>query len=100
LEECDLLGCIDRGLEPFGSHVKQTIYWKMMILHCSHREGIINDPSIFVKVLQEIFGASAIGIEKSIVRELRKVFALSVEDRETLTSAIVAARDQVVLVGS
>ena len=100
MEEYDLLGCIDKGLEPLGSHVKQTIYWKMTILHGSQREGIVANPSIFAKVLQEIFGEISMRIEKSIIKELGKVFELSVEDMKTLTSAIVAAREQVVLVGS
>jgi len=100
LEEYDLLECIDKGLEPFGSSVKQTTYWNVTILHGSQRDGLIADPSVFAKVLEEIFGASAVGIEKSIIREIRKVFKLSVEDRETLTSAIVSARDQVVPVSS
>jgi len=100
LEEYDLLECIDKGLEPFGSNVKQTIYWNMTILHGSQRAGLIGDPSVFAKVLEEIFGASAVGIEKSIIREIRKVFKLSVEDRETLKSAIVSATDQVVPVSS
>jgi len=100
LEEYDLLGCIDKGLEPFGSYVKQTIYWTMTILHGSQRDGIIADPSAFAKVLQEIFDESAIRIEKSIIREIRKIFALSVNDTETLTRAIAAATEQVVLVSS
>ena len=88
--------CVDKGLEPFGSHVKQTIYWRMMILHGSQRDGVITNPSVFAKVLGEIFGASAIGIERSIIGEIRKVFDLPVEDRETLTGTIVAARERII----
>jgi hypothetical protein len=100
LEECDLLGCIDRGLEPFGSHVKQTIYWKMMILHGSQRQGVIAHPGTFAKVIEEIMGGSAVGIEKSIIREIRKVFDLSVPKTETLVTAIDAARERIVPVSS
>ena len=100
LEEYDLLECIDKGLQPFGTHVTQTIYWRLLILHGSQREGIITDPAAFAKMLREIFDESSIGIEKSIIREISKVFTLSDKDSETLATAIVAARGQVVLVSS
>jgi hypothetical protein len=98
LEEYDLLKCIDNGLEPFGSHVKQTIYWRMMILHGSQREAVVAQPAVFVNVLREILADSSIGIEKSIILEITHVFKLKAKDRESLARAIEAAREQIVAV--
>jgi len=100
MEEYDLRQCIDKGLEPFGSQVKQTIYWRMLILHNSPQDCVIANPAIFADVMKELFGSSAIGIERSIIREIKKTFDLRMEDAETLTSAIDAAKEQVILVSS
>ena len=59
LEEYDLLQCIDRGLDPFGSHVKQTIYWRMAILHGSSQGGIVANADAFARVLEDLFGDTA-----------------------------------------
>jgi len=100
LEEYDLLQCIDRGMERFGSYLKQTIYWRMTILYGSQREAVITNPEIFAKTIEEISDGSSVKIERSIIREIRKVFDLPVQDSETLCGAIAAARKQVVLVCS
>ncbi|MGI0091454.1 MAG: hypothetical protein ACREBS_07075 [Nitrososphaerales archaeon] len=100
MEEYDVLRCIDKGLEPFGSHVKQTIFWRMAILHDSTQSRVIANPGILSIVLHELLGDSASGIEKSIIKEIRRVFDLSVEESRTLTDAITSATKQVILVSS
>ena len=100
LEEYDLMGCIDKGLEQFGSYAKQTIYWRMMILHGSQHDGVIANPSVLANVIKEIMGESSFGIEKSIIREIRKVFDLPVRNTDTLTNAINAAKEMIVPVST
>jgi hypothetical protein len=95
LEEYDLLQCIDRGLEAFGSHVKQTIYWRVSVRHGSLHNGIVADPKVFVTTLREIFGDSSIGIEDAIIRELEETFSLREHDCIDLALALDAACKQV-----
>jgi hypothetical protein len=95
LEEYDLLQCIDRGLEAFGSHVKQTIYWRISMRHGSLHNGIAADPKVFVTTLREMFGDSSIGVEDAIIRQLEETFILKDHDCIDLTLALEAACKQV-----
>lgn len=95
MEEYDLLQCIDRALDEFGSSTKNTIFWRMTVLHNSNRSEVISDPRIFVGVIEELLGNSAPAIKKAIIREIRKKFDLSMSEVPTLEAAIEVAREQV-----
>jgi hypothetical protein len=96
LEECDLVSSIDRGLDPFGSYTKAAIYQGTFAME-GHLVGtVLTNPRKFVQVIEELFGESAINIEKSIVREIRNTFSLSFEDARSLTRAINAAKKKIV----
>lgn len=91
MEEHDLLGCIDKALDSFGPTVRQTVFWKMIILHNKSGAEVITDPDVFVQVLNETFSDSSAKIQESIVREIRKTFDLQ---EDTLVSAVTAAREK------
>lgn len=93
MEDYDLLQCIDKGLERFGTSVKQTIYWKISILHGSLQNAIIANPSIFINVLRELFHDSSVGVEESLLKEISEVFGSC--DGNTLEDAIRSAKDQI-----
>ena len=95
MEAYDLLKCVDNGLDRFGTSVKQTIYWKITILHGSLENAIVENPSIFIGVMREIFRDSAIGVERSIIEEIRNTFNLSEEDTKTLGKTIGLAKEQI-----
>lgn len=95
LEEYDLLQCVDRGLETMGSQIKRTVYWKISILHGSLHDTIVTNPKIFGNVLREIFGDTAIVVERSIIQELENAFELEQGDRQDLISVLEGARRQI-----
>lgn len=72
MEEYDLLQCIDKALDGYGSSVKNAIFWRMAILHNSTRNEVISDPTILARVIEETFGSSTKGIEMSIISEINK----------------------------
>lgn len=97
MEEYDLLQCIDKALDSFGSSVKNAIFWRMTILHNSSRNEVISDPCIFANVIEETFGTSAKGIEIAIIKELSKKFGLSAKGNRSLVDAINDAKSQVIM---
>src|ERR1700680_3072898 len=96
MEEYDLLQCIDKGLDQFGTNVKQSIYWKMSILHNYTRNEIIENPDLFLKVIRETLSDSAISVEESIARQIRMKFDLPNENAQNLKEAIVSAKRQII----
>jgi hypothetical protein len=96
MEDYDLLKCVDKALDKFGTSVKQTIYWKITILHGSLQNAIVENPSIFIGVLHDIFRDSSIGVERSIIEEIRSAFTfVEGEVVETLGDALKLAKEQI-----
>ena len=95
LEERDILKCVEKGMEPFGPHAKQTVFWRISILHHSVESCVISSPSVFVDVLRDVFADSAVAVEESITNELAREFSLSEErgELDSLERAIVAAKE-------
>jgi hypothetical protein len=100
MEKYDLLHCIDKGLEPFGSNVKQSIFWKLSVLHNFSREDVTENPEHLVEIIRETLGDSAVEVEKSIIHEIRTCFEIVSEDSTGLTEAIRAAKRQIIDVSS
>jgi gamma-glutamylcysteine synthetase len=96
MEEYDLLQCVDKGLDPFGTNVKQSIYWKMSILHNYSRNEIIENPELLQNVIRETLSDSAISVEESITRQIRLKFDLSAENAQNLKEAINNAKSQII----
>lgn len=100
MEEYDLLQCVDKGLDQFGSNVKQSIYWKMSILHNYSRNGVIEKPDLLLSVIRETLSDSAISVEESITRQIRITFDLPADSARNLKEAITNARRQIITVGT
>ena len=96
MEEYDLLQCIDKGLEPFGSNVKQSIYWKMSILHNFSRNEIIENPELLSNVIRETLGDSSEAVEESIIVEIREKFGVPEEESQSVVDAIENAKKQII----
>lgn len=96
MEEYDLLQCIDKALDGFGSSAKNAIFWRMTIVHNSSRSEVISDPRRFVQVIREAFGAGALSIETSIIHEIKKKFMISERGSRDLVNAISEAKNQVI----
>ena len=76
VEMYDLLQCVDRGLDAFGTNMKQAVYWTLMSKEALSSDRILSNPEAFVRALKEIFGNGYPLAERSIVREIRKTFEL------------------------
>jgi hypothetical protein len=96
MEEYDLLQCIEKGLEPFGTHVKQSIFWKMSILHNYSRSEISDNPEILLSVIRETLSDSSPAVEDSIAQEIRSKFNLQLRESPTMADAIACARRQII----
>ena len=60
MEMYDLLQCIERALDKFGSNAKQATYWALMTKEGVSWENILTNPDPLMRVLSEIFGADGI----------------------------------------
>ena len=96
MEEYDLLQCIEKGLEPFGSHVKQSIYWKMSIVHNYSRNEVIENPELLASVIRETLSDSSPAVEESIAREIRQKFDLSIKESQNMVEAVVNAKSMII----
>jgi len=100
MEEYDLLQCIDKGLEPFGSNVKQSIFWKMSILHNYSRTEVIENPELLANVIRETLNDSSEAVEESIAREIRQKFSIPYEESQSMVDAIGNAKRQIISIYS
>jgi hypothetical protein len=96
MEEYDLLQCVEKGLEPFGSHVKQSIYWKMSIVHNYSRNEVIENPELLASVIRETLSDSSPAVEESITTEIRRTFDLSNKESQNMVDAIVNAKSMII----
>jgi len=77
MEMYDLLQCVDRALDKFGSNTKQATYWALMTKEGISSDSIVSNPEALSRILAEIFGEDSSKIvEKTIIKEIKKVFSL------------------------
>jgi hypothetical protein len=72
-----VLQCIDEGMNSIGSAGRQTVYWYLARKRDLMREGIPDHPSEFLEALRNLFGQGAGILEKTIVRELKQGFNIT-----------------------
>ena len=90
----DLLQCIERALDKFGSNAKQATYWALMTKEGVSWENVSTNPEPLMRVLEEIFGAEGSTlVERQIVKEIKTVFSLeAAASRYTISDALEIAR--------
>ncbi len=77
MEMYDLLQCVDRALDQFGSNAKQSMYWALMAKEGVSSETIATKPEAFVRTLREVFGAEGSKVvERTIIEEIKDTFDL------------------------
>jgi hypothetical protein len=94
METYDLLQCIDRALDEYGTSAKQSLYFNLTLKNSAPFEEIIMaDPALLLKALNEVFNDSSENVKLSIVDEIKKVFGLKKpSDSYALEDAIGIAR--------
>lgn len=100
MELIDLIQCIDKGLERFGSGGRQRIYWSVLTKSGLPFERLVSNPELFAETIQEILGEDASEVvELSIVKEIKKAFGLKYPSGSySLVEAMKIALKKVVLV--
>lgn len=96
MENRDLLQCVENGLDTLGSSVKSAIFWRMYARHNAEKSEVVSNPTVLTQVIQEIFHSSTPIVEKSVIREINKVFHLSLQESDGLAETIAAARKLVI----
>ncbi|MDA4131085.1 MAG: hypothetical protein OK457_09965 [Thaumarchaeota archaeon] len=94
MEMYDLLQCIERALDKFGSNAKQATYWTMMTKEGISWDNILTNPDPLMRVLAEIFGEDGSKlVEREMVKEIKREFSLENPSRTyTLSDALEIAR--------
>jgi hypothetical protein len=78
MESYDLLQCIDRVLDGFGSSAKQAVYLNLAIRKGIPHESMLEHPDALTATLQEVFDESSYVVKRAIVREIQSVFDLDI----------------------
>lgn len=76
MDECDLLYCVNAGLDAFGSNLKVAIYSELGALGELSPSELLSNPEAFERVLMKVFGDGYVLAERSIIREMNKKFEL------------------------
>jgi len=77
MESFDLLKCIEKVLDDFGSNAKQSVYLNLVLRKGIPYESVLENPAVFTTVLREVFDNSSEIVERAIVREISTTFGLN-----------------------
>ena len=75
--QSEILESIDRGLDVFGSSVREAIYFHLEKESGISRSEIISNPKKFIAGLEPIFGPGARTIEKHLISNINSQFGIS-----------------------
>jgi hypothetical protein len=77
METYDLIKCVDRALDEYGSSAKQAVYLTLSLKKsASFEEVVLHDPAMLVAVLHDVFDESSEIVKRSIIAEIKAVFGL------------------------
>ena len=76
-DECDLLLCVNAGLDAFGLNMKNAIFTELGADAEMSPTELLSDPEAFENALKKVFGEGYVLAERSIIREMKKKFDLS-----------------------
>jgi len=76
METYDLLQCIDRVLDEFGSSAKQAVYLNLALRKGIPHEAMLENPEAFASTLQEVFDESSNVVKRAISREIKSTLGI------------------------
>jgi hypothetical protein len=88
-----VLQCFDEGLNSIGTAGKQAVYWYLAQKLDLKREKIPDHPGEFLAALKSLFGQGAGILEKTIVRQLRQSFNITLGENMGEVLALIKGRD-------
>jgi hypothetical protein len=89
----DISQCIDAGLDTIGASSKKIVYWYLSQKRDLKRESIPDNPRIFLEALKTLFGQGAGILEKTIMRELKQAFNITLGENLSEVLALVIRKD-------
>jgi hypothetical protein len=75
-----VLDCFDAGLESIGNAPRKMVYWYLLEKFRLPKEKIPGNPEGFLAALRQLFGQGAGVLERTIVRELKQRFKITLGD--------------------
>jgi hypothetical protein len=90
----ELLECIDKGLQSYGSSFGRVVYWRLQNTSNLSRDEIPSRLEEFVTEIRKMFGSGVKSIERTIIRELqmRVGHPLQIEKDDDLLCALIEAK--------
>ena len=86
--------CFDSGLDSIGGTSKKIVYWYLAQKRHLIREKVPDNPAEFLEALKGLFGQGAGILERTIVRELKKSFNITLSEDLVEVLALIKQRDQ------
>ena len=74
MEIGDLIQCVDRALDEFGSSAKQSVYVMLTLRKNITYEQAVMEPEILVQTLQEVFDDSSEIVKRAIILQVIQMF--------------------------
>jgi hypothetical protein len=84
---------VERGVQRFDPKLCPIVFSRFEMDHALAKEDIARFPELFSKTLQQIFRFGAKYVEKEILYDLRRQFALSQSGAISFAAAIHEIRD-------
>lgn len=76
MDKCDLLRCVDSGLDAFGINLKDATYSALRTNDDLSPCEVLEFPEALVRALKDVFGQAHVFAERSIILEMQKKFTL------------------------
>lgn len=85
----EVLQCVDRALSSYGSSIRQTVYWQLLMKFNIKASEIPANPELFSSRLERILGSGgAVMVERAIVNEMIARFDIKELDRKKFSLAL------------
>lgn len=85
----EILQCVDKGLSVYGSSIRQTVYWQLLMKYKIKASDIPSSPELFCVGLEKILGSGgAVMVERAIVNEMITTFDLKLLPQKKFAAAL------------
>jgi hypothetical protein len=88
-----VLQCIDTGMDSIGGTSKRIVYWYLAQKRSLTKDGILDDPNAFIEALKTLFGQGAGILERTIIRQLRESFNITLGENFTEVLALIRRKN-------
>jgi hypothetical protein len=87
-----LIECVERALSRYGGTTVQVVFWNFEKKFNVQKEDLTKHPEKFMESIEDMFGAGARTVEKTIIQEIRSSLPLGSFDDSNLLTTLKQAR--------